>query len=63
MAPDRTILNLVKKNPRPPSPLKNYGVYTIKPQLRPCDEQSENIKNTFHYSVCEVNIIYYTKYC
>ncbi len=25
-----------KKNPRPPPPLKNYGVHTIKPQLRPC---------------------------
>ena len=38
MAPDRTILHLVKKNkkiPRPP--LKNYGVHTIKPQLRPCE--------------------------
>jgi hypothetical protein len=32
MAPDRTILHLVKKNPRPN--LKNYGVHTIKPQLR-----------------------------
>ena len=57
MAPDRTILHLFKKNPGPPPPLKNYGVHTIKPQLRPCDEQSENIMNTFHYSVCEVNII------
>ena len=37
MAPDRTILHLVKKNnPRPPTPLKNHGVHTIKPQLRPC---------------------------
>jgi hypothetical protein len=36
MAPDRTILHLFKKNPRPPPPLKNYGVHTIKPQLRPC---------------------------
>ena len=35
MAPDRTILNLVKKNPRPPPPLKNYDMYTIMPQLRP----------------------------
>ena len=36
MVPDRTILHLVnKKNPRPPPPLKNYGVHTIKPQLRP----------------------------
>ena len=25
-----------KKNARPPSSLKNYGVHTIKPQLRPC---------------------------
>ena len=25
-----------KQNPRPPSLLKNYGVHTIKPQLRPC---------------------------
>jgi hypothetical protein len=24
-----------KKNPRPPPPLKNYGVHTINPQLRP----------------------------
>ena len=24
-----------KTNPRPPPPLKNYGVHTIKPQLRP----------------------------
>jgi hypothetical protein len=24
-----------KKNPRPPPPLKNYVVHTIKPQLRP----------------------------
>ena len=31
-----TILHLVKKNPRPPPPLKNYGVHTIKPQLRLC---------------------------
>ena len=36
MAPDRTILHLVKNNPRPPPPLKNYGVHTIKPQLREC---------------------------
>jgi hypothetical protein len=36
MAPDRTILHLFKKNPRPPPPLKNYGVHNIKPQLRPC---------------------------
>ena len=37
MAPDRTILHLFKKiNPRPPPSLKNYGVHTIKPQLRPC---------------------------
>ena len=36
MAPDRTILHLFKKNPRPPSLLKNYDVHTIKPQLRPC---------------------------
>ena len=26
-----------KTNPRPPPPLKNYGVHTIKPQLRPCN--------------------------
>ena len=25
-----------KQNPRPPLPLKDYGVHTIKPQLRPC---------------------------
>ena len=25
-----------QKNPRPPPPLKNYGVHTIKPQLRHC---------------------------
>ena len=38
MAPDRTILHLVKEiNPRPPPPLKNYGVHTIKPQIRPCE--------------------------
>ena len=37
MDTDRTILHLVKRiNPRPPPPLKNYGVHTIKPQLRPC---------------------------
>ena len=24
-----------KKNPRPPPPLKNCGVHTIKPELRP----------------------------
>ena len=35
MAPDRTILYLVKKN-NPRSPLDNYGVHTIKPQLHPC---------------------------
>ena len=36
MAPNRTILHLVKKQyTRPPPPLKNYGVHTIKPQLRP----------------------------
>ena len=36
MAPDRTILHLVKqKYLRPPPPLQNYGVHTIKPQLRP----------------------------
>ena len=35
MAPDCTILHPFKKNPRPPPPLKNYGVHTIKPQLRP----------------------------
>ena len=35
MAPDHTILHLVKKNPKPPPPLKNHGVHTIKPQLRP----------------------------
>jgi hypothetical protein len=39
MAPDRTILHLVKKKTRSPPPLKNYGVHTNKPQLRPwiCD--------------------------
>jgi hypothetical protein len=42
--PDRTILHLVKKNPRPPPPLKNYGMHTIKPQLRPC-----NIKLKIRY--------------
>ena len=25
-----------KTNPKPPPPLKNYGVHTIKPQLHPC---------------------------
>jgi hypothetical protein len=35
MAPDRTILHLVKEKPRPPPHLKNYGVHTIKPQFRP----------------------------
>ena len=40
MAPDRTILHLVEKKiqvggrPRP-TPVQNYGVHTIKPQLRP----------------------------
>ena len=40
MVPDRTILHLVEKNiqaggrPRP-TPVQNYGVHTIKPQLRP----------------------------
>ena len=29
-----------KKNPRPPPPLKNYGVHTIKPQLRPWDQMN-----------------------
>ena len=39
MAPDRTILHLVEKKiqvggrPRP-TPVQNYGVHTIKPQLR-----------------------------
>ena len=36
MVPDRTILHLLKKNPRSPPPLKNYGMHTIKPQLCPC---------------------------
>jgi hypothetical protein len=40
MAPDRTILHLVEKKiqvgGRPRStPVQNYGVHTIKPQLRP----------------------------
>ena len=35
MAPDRTILHLVKKKSQTSTPLKNYGVHTIKPQLRP----------------------------
>ena len=35
MAPDRTILHLVKKKSQTPPPLKNYGVHTNKPQLRP----------------------------
>ena len=43
MAPDRTILHLVEKKNSggggradPDSlPFKNYGVHTIKPQLRP----------------------------
>ena len=36
MASDHTILaSGHEKNPRPPPPLKNYGVHTIKPQLRP----------------------------
>ena len=40
MVPDRTILHLVEKKiqaggrPRP-TPVQNYGVHTIKPQLRP----------------------------
>ena len=35
MAPDRIILHLVKTKSQTLSPLKNYGVHTIKPQLRP----------------------------
>ena len=39
MAPDRTILHLVENfqgEGRPsPTPVHNYGVHTIKPQLRP----------------------------
>ena len=37
MAPDRTMLHLVKQISQtpPPPPLQNYGVHTIKPQLRP----------------------------
>jgi hypothetical protein len=39
MAPDRTILHLIEKiqaggRPRP-TPVQNYGVHTIKPQLHP----------------------------
>ena len=33
--PDRTILHLVKTKSQTAPPLKNYGVHTIKPQLRP----------------------------
>jgi len=43
MATDRTILHLVEKKP-----LKNYGVHTIKTQLRPCElsfSQMKRIKN------------------
>ena len=44
MAPDRSILHLVEKQiygggrgrDPDPFPFKNYGVHTIKPQLRPC---------------------------
>ena len=36
---------LSKQNPRPPLPLKNYGVHTIKSQLRPCLSQQFNIIN------------------
>ena len=32
-----------KKNPRPPPPLKNYGVHTIKPQLRSCNACNEKV--------------------
>ena len=36
MTPYRNILHLVnKQKSQPPPHLKNYGVHTIKPQLRP----------------------------
>ena len=41
-----------KTNPRPPPPLKNYGVHTIKPQLRPCNCSFES----FHLCVLFIKL-------
>ena len=46
MAPDRTILCLFKKKIADPLPLTNYGVHTIKPQLRPWQARSSLYANT-----------------
>ena len=76
MAPDRTILHLVKKIPDPLPHLKNYGVHTIKPQLRPWRKRkSENTHPvTFDYIymssflalyacyVNEISVYIYIKY-
>jgi hypothetical protein len=45
-----------EKNPRPTTPLKDYGVHTIKPQLRPCRIQKQAIIAFINLSPLEVMI-------
>jgi hypothetical protein len=54
MAPDRTFLHLVEKQnsgrgvrPRP-TPVQNYGVHFIKPQLRPWPWDYNELVNMYY---------------